>query len=592
VNFDYKRFLPFIGIVLAIIIFYLISFKKTKSAQSFLNQKIDLTEISKRGSIRVITEYNSISYFIYKNQTLGFDYELIKSFAKELNLKVEIIVAQNTDEMYEFLEQGRGDIIANGLHHTKNNKISYTIPYRAIEQVVVQRKTGKYIKKSDSSAIYSQAVKDIQQLQEKSIYLTVNSPYYNTIKHLSDTLDITLNINLLGNDRSTEDLINAVSNAEIDYTIADKDLAQVNNSFLHNLDVSLVIGKPKDLHYAVRKNSPQLNIAINSWLSKYIKTKKYKDLYQKYFNTERNVIAMFDEQQFITNGQISIYDNIIQYYAKEIQWDWRLVAALMYQESKFNANATSWAGAKGLMQLMPGTAKQMGLHGNPYRADLNIQSGTKYLKYLEQFWKDIPDFTQKIKFILASYNAGPGHVQDAARLAKKYGYNHTEWDGNVEYFILYKSNPKFYTDKVVKYGYCRGTETFNYVRNIVKKYFYYTNNINDSTNTYFSLQQKDIIPFDGINGIYNPTQELEAKDARHELFVSRKLFEQNQELVPKTIRKNPFDEPASTLFSKSEENKNGLFKKKNTLFERDSSNNNQLIKNNNHNINQLQPRNN
>jgi hypothetical protein len=244
------------------------------------------------------------------------------------------------------------------------------------------------------------------------------------------------------------------------------------------------------------------------------------------------------------------------------------------------------------MQLMPGTAKQMGLHGNPYRADLNIQSGTKYLKYLEQFWKDIPDFTQKIKFILASYNAGPGHVQDAARLAKKYGYNHTEWDGNVEYFILYKSNPKFYTDKVVKYGYCRGTETFNYVRNIVKKYFYYTNNINDSTNTYFSLQQKDIIPFDGINGIYNPTQELEAKDARHELFVSRKLFEQNQELVPKTIRKNPFEEPASNLFNKFEENKNGLFKKKNTLFERDSSNNNQLIKNNNHNINQLQPRNN
>lgn len=591
-NFDYKRFLPFIGIALAIIIFYFISFKKTKSAQSFLNQKIDLTEISKRGSIRVITEYNSISYFIYKNQTLGFDYELIKNFAKELNLKVEIIVAQNTDEMYQFLEQGRGDIIANGLHHTKNNKISYTIPYRAIEQVVVQRKTGKYIKKSDSTAIYTQAIKDIQQLQEKSIYLTVNSPYYNTIKHLADTLDITLNINLLGNDRSTEDLINAVSNAEIDYTIADKDLAQVNNSFLHNLDVSLVIGKPKDLHYAVRKNSPQLNIAINSWLSKYIKTKKYKDLYQKYFNTERNVIAMFDEQQFITNGQISIYDNIIQYYAKAIQWDWRLVAALMYQESKFNANATSWAGAKGLMQLMPGTARQMGLHGNPYRADLNIQSGTKYLKYLEQFWKDIPDFTQKIKFILASYNAGPGHVQDAARLAKKYGYNHTEWDGNVEYFILYKSNPKFYTDKVVKYGYCRGTETFNYVRNIVKKYFYYTNNINDSTNTYFSLQQKDIIPFDGINGIYNPTQELEAKDARHELFVSRKLFEQNQELVPKTIRKNPFDEPASTLFSKSEENKNGLFKKKNTLFERDSSNNNQLIKNNNHNINQLQPRNN
>lgn len=588
-NIDYKKIGLSILVIVVIIAFYAISFIK-KDKQSVAVISFDLTKIKERGILRVITEYNSISYFIYKDEVAGFDYEIMERFAESIGVRTEYIIAHNHQEMYNFLRQGKGDIIATGLYQTNESGVAYSIPYRKSEQVLVQRKAGKYIRKSDSITSYYQPIVDIKSLEAKDVFLTLNSPYIEQLKHLADTLGFNVNINLVSDERSIEDLINAVADAEIDYTVADKDLALTNNSFLGNLDLGIQFGKEKDLHYATRKSSKELQIILNEWLSHFIKSSDYKQIANKYFKFDRKIIDQFNETEYLTKGQISLYDNIIQYFAKSINWDWRLVAALMYQESKFDPNATSWAGAKGLMQLMPGTARQMGLHTGLYQPEQNIQAGTKYLQYLEQFWKEVPDFTQRIKFILASYNAGVGHVQDAARLAKKYGYSDTEWDGNVEYFILYKSNPRFYNDRVVKYGYARGSETFNYVRNIIKKYFYYTDNINDSTNLDFALQQKDLIPFNGIDGVYNPSVGLLQERVRKELFVSKKLFEQNQDLVPLNKKNNPFDKAPNELFKEKGKSKK-LFEQKSTLFRKnDTVSNQQLMIKNESKINQLEPR--
>ncbi len=588
-NIDYKKIGLSLLVIVVIIAFYAISFiKKDKQSDAVIN--FDLTKIKERGILRVITEYNSISYFIYKDEVAGFDYEIMERFAESIGVRTEYIIAHNHQEMYNFLRQGKGDIIVTGLYKTNASGVAYSIPYRKSEQVLVQRKAGKYIRKSDSTTLYFQHINDIRSLEAKDVFLTLNSPYIEQLKHLADTLGFNVNINLVSDERSIEDLINAVSDAEIDFTVADKDLALTNNSFLGNLDLGIQFGKEKELHYATRKSSKELQIILNEWLSHFIKSSDYKQIANKYFKFDRKIIDQFNETEYLTKGQISVYDNIIQYFAKGINWDWRLVAALMYQESKFDPNATSWAGAKGLMQLMPGTARQMGLHTGLYQPEQNVQAGTKYLKYLEQFWKEVPDFTQRIKFILASYNAGVGHVQDAARLAKKYGYSDTEWDGNVEYFILYKSNPKFYNDRVVKYGYARGSETFNYVRNIIKKYFYYTDNINDSTNLDFALQQKDLIPFNGIDGVYNPSVGLLQERVRKELFVSKKLFEQNQDLVPLNNKNNPFDKEPNELFKEKNKSKK-LFEQKNNLFRKnDTANHQQLMIKNENNINQLKPR--
>ncbi|MCB0510955.1 MAG: transglycosylase SLT domain-containing protein [Chitinophagales bacterium] len=588
-NIDYKKIGLSLLVIVVIIAFYAISFiKKDKQSDAVIN--FDLTKIKERGILRVITEYNSISYFIYKDEVAGFDYEIMERFAESIGVRTEYIIAHNHQEMYNFLRQGKGDIIVTGLYKTNASGVAYSIPYRKSEQVLVQRKAGKYIRKSDSTTLYFQHINDIKSLEAKDVFLTLNSPYIEQLKHLADTLGFNVNINLVSDERSIEDLINAVSDAEIDFTVADKDLALTNNSFLGNLDLGIQFGKEKELHYATRKSSKELQIILNEWLSHFIKSSDYKQIANKYFKFDRKIIDQFNETEYLTKGQISVYDNIIQYFAKGINWDWRLVAALMYQESKFDPNATSWAGAKGLMQLMPRTARQMGLHTGLYQPEQNVQAGTKYLKYLEQFWKEVPDFTQRIKFILASYNAGVGHVQDAARLAKKYGYSDTEWDGNVEYFILYKSNPKFYNDRVVKYGYARGSETFNYVRNIIKKYFYYTDNINDSTNLDFALQQKDLIPFNGIDGVYNPSVGLLQERVRKELFVSKKLFEQNQDLVPLNNKNNPFDKEPNELFKEKNKSKK-LFEQKNNLFRKnDTANHQQLMIKNENNINQLKPR--
>ena len=160
------------------------------------------------------------------------------------------------------------------------------------------------------------------------------------------------------------------------------------------------------------------------------------------------------------------YDDLIKQAADSIGWDWRLLAALIFRESKFNPKAKSWVGALGLMQLMPRTGRSYGV-SNFFDPEENIMGGTKHLQWLENYWSDkVLDSLERRKFVLASYNVGQGHVLDAQNLAEKYSRNPTVWDDNVAYFLLQKSRAQYYKDPVVKRGYCRGEEPFNYVREI------------------------------------------------------------------------------------------------------------------------------
>lgn len=556
---------------------WLAEYQEKKNTITEPTVSIDIDEIKERGSLRVIIEYNSIGYFIYKGQRLGFEYELMQNLAIALGVKLELVIARSSDDQYNLLNEGKGDIIANGL--LINNKIkqqvALTVPYRSVEQVIVQRRTGISVNPIDSIQKRDTVLQSATQLANKIVYVAENSIYYERLKTLSDSNGINMDVRILPDDRGTDDIIEAVANGEIDYTIANKDIALVNKSYFDNLDVNTIVGNAQNLHWAVRKNSPDLLKMVNNWISNIQKEKFYSQLYFKYFNEDKRIQFGYDENAGLQQGMISHYDAMIQRYAKNINWDWRLVAAIIYQESKFNPNARSWCGAQGLMQLMPGTARQLGVPGSQvYNPDRNIKGGTDYLKQLEKTWSTISDFTQRIKFILASYNAGPGHVMDAARLAEKNGYPKDKWDGSVEYFMLYKSNPRFYNDPVVKYGYCRGQEPFNYVRNIVKKYFDYQSKINltsAQTASTFRLEQVETVAFDGVEGLYNPTQGLIARSARRELFLSHKLFDEVNELTPKYNGRNPFDKPKPELFVRKntdaiEDSSKQLFKK-NQLFQ-------------------------
>lgn len=172
-------------------------------------------------------------------------------------------------------------------------------------------------------------------------------------------------------------------------------------------------------------------------------------------------------------GVISRYDAIFKQYAAMARVDWRLMAAQCYQESCFDPNARSWAGAGGLMQIMPSTADHLGLPRNMiFEPEANIAAASRYLLELGMKFRDIPSPEQRLYFTLACYNGGYFHVRDAMALAKKYGRNPMLWE-DVSVFIEQLSLPRFYQDPVVKYGYMRGYETVDYVRRIKQRYLQY-----------------------------------------------------------------------------------------------------------------------
>ena len=178
----------------------------------------------------------------------------------------------------------------------------------------------------------------------------------------------------------------------------------------------------------------------------------------------------------MNSGKVSRYDEYIKKYSEEIGWDWRLLASLIYQESRFSPEVKSWAGAYGLMQLMPITAKRFGVNAKS-TPEKQIEAGVEFIKWLDKRFEKqgIKDRNERTKFVLASYNVGLGHILDAQRLAKKNGKNPNVWENNVDEYVLKKSNPKFYKDPVVKYGYCRGSETYTYVYEILDRYEHYKN---------------------------------------------------------------------------------------------------------------------
>lgn len=168
---------------------------------------------------------------------------------------------------------------------------------------------------------------------------------------------------------------------------------------------------------------------------------------------------------------ISKYDNIFREEVVRLGWDWRMLASIVWNESRFNINAVSSQGARGLMQFMPRTAVRFGLVGDEViDPQKSIAAGVEYLMFLERRFVDIEDRNERIKFILAGYNAGPGHVRDAMALAKKYGTNPYEWNGSVELWFLKLQERKYYIDDVCKNGFFRGLHTVRYVENVFDFY--------------------------------------------------------------------------------------------------------------------------
>ena len=265
---------------------------------------------------------------------------------------------------------------------------------------------------------------------------------------------------------SSEDLLMQVSQGTIDYAISDNDLARLNKTYYSNLDIHLAVSFDQRASWAVRKTSPLLSEAANQWHKDNATSPAYKASTKKYFEQSKRlphgpILSLKD-------GKISHFDHLFKKYASEIGWDWRLIASLAYNESNFDSTAVSWVGARGLMQLMPRTARSMGVpEGKEQNPEESVKAATKYLAQLSRSFSKVTDPDEKTKFVLGAYNAGIGHIFDAMALAEKYGKDKYKWDNNVEAYILLKSNEEYFNDPVCKNGYFRGRETYNFVKDIL-----------------------------------------------------------------------------------------------------------------------------
>lgn len=434
---------------------------------------IGLKEIKARGKLIALTAYNVNSYFIYKGEPMGFEYELLKNLADHLGVELEIEIVNNLDQIFNDLNLGKGDIIAYNLTITKDRlrKVSFTDPHSIIRQVLIQRLPGKWWEMKRHE-IDKMLVTNTIDLIGKKVYVRKESSYYSRLLHLSDEIGGDIEIVEVPGDITTEELIRQVSEGKIDYTVCDENLALINQVYFPNIDINTPISFPQRIAWAVRKNSPMLEQAVDEWLSDLKRGPTFNVIYNKYYQDKRSFEQRVKSEYFSsTGGKISPYDEIIKTEAQKLDWDWRILASQIYQESQFDPKAKSWVGAAGLMQLMPRVAKEYGVTNinNPRQ---NITAGVGYLRWLNEYWKEIPDSLERMKFIFASYNAGLGHVQDARRLAEKHDKDPNKWE-NVAEFIVKKSQEKYYTDEVVQYGYCRGEEPVNYVSEIFARYDHY-----------------------------------------------------------------------------------------------------------------------
>ncbi|MBN2319947.1 MAG: transporter substrate-binding domain-containing protein [Acidobacteria bacterium] len=436
--------------------------------------RVDLQQIRERGKLIAITSYSSTSYFLYRGKPMGYEYELLKNLSEYLGLDLEIKIARNMNKIIDMLLRGEGDIISYGMAVTRERreKMAFTKYHTKTHQVLVQRKPAEW-RNMRRHEIEESLIRDPLELIGKTVHVRRDSAYYGRLKNLMEEIGGDIHIQTVKGNLETEELIQMVANGEIDYTVADYNIAAINATYYENIDIDTGISFNQRIAWALRTTSPELLGEINAWIEKMRKESDYYVIYNRYFKNDKAFRRRIRSEYFSGSGsRISKYDELLKEKAEELSWDWRLLASLIYQESRFDPEVESWAGAVGLMQIMPITAEHLGVDGIEDPAE-NIDAGVRFLKELQRTFEDIPDPEEKIKFILASYNVGPGHIEDARRLAEKYGNKGDVWTGEVELWIRKKSQSKYYNDEVVQYGYCRGIETYRYVREVMERYHQY-----------------------------------------------------------------------------------------------------------------------
>lgn len=431
----------------------------------------DLSTMRKRGVIRVLVTYKKTEYFVVKGQQQGFEYELMEQYERFINkarkegkLHFDIVyIPVPFESLIPSLVTGRGDIAAAGLTITpaRQKQVVFTTPYvKNVSEVVVTHKSDKSIRSTDD-------------LSGRIVYVLSGSSYVQHLSALGEKFkkDGRPPVYIVESDPylATEDILELVNAGIVEVTVADDHIARLWANVLPDIAVhqDISVNTSGSIAWAVRKNNPELLANLDDFLRNNRKgTELGNVLFKRYYENTRWIQNPLSES---SREKLEKYYRLFQKYAGEYDFDWLLIAALAFQESRLNPKKKSPRGAVGLMQIKPSTAADKHIRiKNIYKIENNVHAGVKYLAFLRDHYFTSPkiEHSSRAHFSLAAYNAGPAKVRQMRAKAKEMGLDPNIWFRNVERAA----------QQMV------GSETTRYVANVYKYYLAYTllNNLNDN----------------------------------------------------------------------------------------------------------------
>lgn len=424
----------------------------------------DLPEVMS-DTLRVLVMRDPLSWEKRPKAVSGLEWELLERMADRLDVPVIAVEVRHPDSLWMALQQGRGDIIAAQLTPRKDHRrwVRFTRPYRHVAPVMAIMRRDPFPAKGRPTSTVRPAM--------DSLMLGSASPYRDRQYRFKEEVCVAKHP-ASDSTHTADDLLRDLVLGRVSAVVVTEAHAAFEAVRLPLVEFSGPIGSSQPLSFAVRKNAPALLKALNDGLDTDERNGALEQLFKGYKAAKKPTTGPIRSKRAIpVNGDsISPYDNAFRSYAGELTWDWHLLVAMAYKESRFDSTAVSTKGAHGIMQLMPRTAERLGVDSS-HAVEAHIGAAVRFVNKLDTLWRRaVPDPEQRLRFVLASYNAGPGHVIDAQRLAEQLGLDPQRWEHHVERAVLLLARPHYYMRPGIRNGYCNGAQVFHYVRDVVSLY--------------------------------------------------------------------------------------------------------------------------
>lgn len=407
-------------------------------------------------TLRIGTTTSPSVFFVYRGEDMGCEYTSALSFAKYHKLGTDVHFTHSIDTLMAWVKSGFVDVCITPLPMTRQNNEDFTFcgPTEMSGLVLAQQKNAT-------------PIRSVLNLKDRQIHVLKSSAEEIRMQQIAREISPATSFEIISEDTlGIEDLLDSIGKVSNFFVVADERLAQAYASFHDKLDIETKLSVPIRYGWVVHKDNNTLADSLSQYFQEHPNTHTLKDTYSRLYS-ER--LAPKTKRHY-AKGLLSPYDEIFKKESLRLSWGWTLLAAIAFKESNFRPSVVAWSGATGLMGIMPATGRSFGANQEELLdPEVSVRVGVDCLRSYSRYFSHIQDDLERLYFVLASYNAGVGHIQDACRLAEKHGEDPCIWYGSVRKYVLLKSTPEYYNDPVCKYGYLRGKETVSYVDDIIEK---------------------------------------------------------------------------------------------------------------------------